>query len=72
MQVICCAMSPYSVLADQVRIEPLFALSLALSKSVHLFPNCKLSAGARASFTAGGEILNQCTLPYIEWALIFI
>ncbi len=55
MQVICCAMSPYSVLADQVCIEPLFALSLflALSKSVNLFPNCKLSAGERASFTAG-------------------
>jgi len=59
MQVICCAMSPYSVVADQVRIEPLFALSLslslflALSKSVNLFPNCKLSAGERASFTAG-------------------
>ncbi len=55
MQVICCAMSPYSAQVDQVCIEPLFALSLflALSKSVNLFPNCKLSAGERASFTAG-------------------
>ncbi len=48
------------------------SLFLVLSKSVNLFPNCKLNAGERAFFHCWGEILNQCTLPYIEWALIFI
>lgn len=53
MQVICCAMSPYSVVANQVYIHPpppSLSLSLPLSESVNLFPNCKLSAGAKAFF----------------------